>query len=206
MAIEQKELIPVSRGNDSDVTGWFAPARPYVDARGVPRCIAGQALVEMVVGLVAMMLLLVGLLQIGRLAVAHTGAMMRARERADARARAEHYLQTTPQPLYIYDWHPGRDGVRYTQHDVPVPGLHSPIRRDVLSVARTDEIESYLGPGPLQAIEESERISDGLMMVQGRARSESVPIYPLMRRLVVRDEVLSMQHSVWMPWIRGVDE
>lgn len=160
----------------------------------------------MVVGLVALLLVFVGLLQIGRLALSHTRAVMEARERADQYAVDPAYHYHTTPPLYIQDWQPGADGVRYSMDDRPMNGPSDEIRTDVLSLAHPNQVAGYIGSTVLQDVEASARVVDAFRFVRGHANSEAIPIYPLLRHLVVSDESIRMEHTVWMPWTAGVDE
>lgn len=167
---------------------------------------AGQALVEMTVGLVALMLLLAGLLQIARLSLEHTRTMMAARELADRYAMDDHFNDPAQMPLYISDWQPGRDGVRYSQHDQPIGGAFQEIQLNVLDHARPHDLTARRGPNPIQRVDQSARVSDAFFLMRAEQRGERVPTLPLMRRLVTNDEWLQMDHTVWMPWTRGLDE
>lgn len=166
----------------------------------------GQAMVEMVVGLLVLLVLLVGILQIGRLAVAHNRAMAGARAQADALAAQPQRPLQGRAPLYIHDMHPGRDGVYYSQHDTPLAGPHEPVQRAVFRPARQAELYRRVGPNPLHSAETAPHLSAAFDLLYGEQRSERIELYPVIRRWVVRNESIQMEHGVWMPWLRGLDE
>ena len=176
-----------------------------MDIKSHPRC-RGQALVEMVAGLLVVLLLLTGLLQIARLARAHTEAMLVARERADRAAMAMEYPGQMRTPRYILDWEPGVRDVRYTQHDRARTDSGHDIRRSVVRHGRPDQLASYTDNRLLTDVERSLQVTDAFHFVYGSQRSELVPVYPILRNLVIRQESLSMEHQVWMPWLKGLDE
>ncbi len=163
-------------------------------------------MVEMVVGLLVLLVLLVGILQIGRLAVAHNRTMAEARAQADTLAASPQRTIQGVTPLYIHDMHPGRDGVFYSQHDVAVTGPHEPVQRAVLGPARLDELQRRVGPNPFQSAETAQPLSAVFDLLYGQRRSERIDLYPVMRRWVVRNESIQLEHGVWMPWLHGVDE
>jgi hypothetical protein len=176
-----------------------------VDIKSHPRC-RGQALVEMVAGLLVVLLLLTGLLQIARLARAHTEAMLIARERADRAAMALEQGGQLRVPRYILDWEPGVRDVRYTQHDRARTDSGHQIRMSVVRHGLPDRLATYTDNGLLADVDRSLQITDAFQFVYGAQRSRSVPVYPILRNLVIRQESLSMEHQVWMPWARGLDE
>jgi len=168
--------------------------------------VRGQAMIEMVVGLLAMMLLMVGLLQIGRFSIAHNRAQLTARERADRQAIQPTYTPPMAQPVYMRDWDEGVDGVRYTQHDVPVLGAAPEVGTEILVHAHPAQVSAYTDSQPWNDLQASPQVMESLRFVRGFARSAEIPVYPLMQRLVVHDESLSMEQTVWMPWLQGIDE
>lgn len=167
---------------------------------------AGQAMVEMVAGLLVLLVLLVGLLQIGRLTIAHNQVMVAARTQADERARSGQRVDGGLASAYLLNMHPGHDNVFYSQHDTPVSGPHEPVSRAVLRPARLPALQSYAGITPLHAVERSQHLTDSFRWVRGRQRSARIPVYPVMRRWVVRDEHLQLEHEVWLPWLGGLEE
>ncbi|MDP2989806.1 MAG: TadE/TadG family type IV pilus assembly protein, partial [Kiritimatiellota bacterium] len=78
---------------------------------------AGQAMVEFMVGLVVVLVLLAGLIQIGQLTHAHTRTMIAARAAAGLLAMAPTPPVSETASL-ISDWVPGPDLRRHTHDDV----------------------------------------------------------------------------------------
>jgi len=73
-------------------------------------------MVELIVGLVAVLALFAGLLQIASLSRAHTEALVEARREAGALAMLDADVFALPE--YIQDWEEGPDGKRHTRDDV----------------------------------------------------------------------------------------
>jgi len=171
-----------------------------------PHGCRGQAMIEMVVGMVAILLLVMGLLQIGLLSRAHTQSMMEARERADASALHENYQHLFSTPPYLRDWNPGPDGVRYSVDDQPLYGPAQEIPAHVSAHALPDGLMARVGPNPVRDVHIFLQVTDAMMFVQGESQSDPVMVYPIIRNMVVRNESIRMRHAVWMPWARGLDE
>ncbi len=183
-----------------------AADREEVRAVVTKRRRTGQAMVEMVAGLLVLLVLLVGLLQVGRLAIAHNQVMVAARTQADEQARSRQQVAAGLASAYLLNMHPGHDNVFYSQHDMPVSGPHEPVSRAVLRPARMPVLQSYAGITPLHEADRSQHITDSFRWVRGRQRTARIPVYPVMRRWVVRDEHLQLEHEVWLPWLGGLDE
>jgi hypothetical protein len=167
---------------------------------------AGQAMIEMVVAMVAILLLIVGLLQLGLLSHAHTQSMLEARERADASALNPDYQHMFSNPPYLQDWNPGPDGARYSVDDQPVSGPAQDIPAYVSTHALPTPLAAWAGPNPVGDVHASAHVTDAMLFVEGESQSDPVPMYPLIRNLVVQNESIRMSHRVWMPWTRGLDE
>ncbi len=165
---------------------------------------SGQAMAEMVVGLLSIMLLVAGLVQIGMLSRHHTATLLDARAEADAMAMRDNYMEHVPGPSYIQDWQEGVEGVRYTQKDEMQLGNPSEIKAGVLRHARPEQLARHVYPQRVQSLQESVLLVEAFEFVRGHSRAEPVPLLPVIRRLVAQDESIRMEHEVWMPWARGL--
>ncbi len=177
--------------------------RRPVRGTGDPR--SGQALAEMVVGLVAIMLLVVGLLQIGALSREHTKTLLDARAEADMLAMSPVHAEHLMGPGFIQDWEEGIQGVRYTQKDRALPGDPQSILSNVVDHALPPALYRAVGEQRVHRLSESLTVTDGFEFVRGHSYGERVEMLPIMRRLVTPEESLRMEHEVWMPWVRGLD-
>lgn len=166
----------------------------------------GQALVEFVVGLVAVLALLAGLLQLASLGTAWIEAHAEARTAAARRA----ILDAAPGgavPRYLRDWEPGPDRRRHTRDDValtgnPVPfqsvvvgaAVSGPHHREILERVPRDRITAlYDGPAPASLF--------GLVSGTG---TRDVPTLPAVRSLLYRADRIALQETVWMTRTGGI--
>lgn len=165
----------------------------------------GQAMVEMLIGLVALVVLIAIMAQLGSLVQAQHESMRQARARAGA-------LAFQPAPVsasarFIGATDVGEDGVPYTRDDVFRTGDPAAFQRAVF-VTPAGEPNGWrlLDPHPNQAlmrVRNAENPAAVFGLLRGEA-SVSVTLLPAVRHLLYRRDSLQIQDAVWMPWIRGI--
>lgn len=165
---------------------------------------SGQALLELVVGLVAILILFAVIVQLGRLQRAHTDTLLEARETAGARALQPGYTVTLPGPQYIRDWEPGGDEKAYSQDDTPRLGNPGILANQILALAQPQQLAEYIPDNPITEHSMSTTM-DAFSLVNGTSRSEDIPLLPIIRRLIYADESISMEASVWLAWTKELE-
>jgi len=155
----------------------------------------GQAIVELVVALVAVLVLFAGLLQIGLLADAHTAVMTEARRKAGMNAIAGGIGGVAPE--YISRWDNGPDRVSYSMDDRCVRG--SPALFALLAgehVAHGMQLQRTVGANAVSSLAPyPETVLSGFQ--SGRS-STVVPLLPVIRHLVYAQDSIGLQSEVWM--------
>lgn len=164
---------------------------------------AGQAMVELAVGLVAIIVLLGALIQIGRLTQARSLAMADARAEAGALGMSP----TTPAwPLdneYIYNWQAGRDGRAYTRDDVTIPAT-SAVDAVQAAVEASGMADVPAPPAnPFGGMAAGVNPAEDFALVFG-TESESVDVLAAIRRLVYNQDTITVSGSAWMVWTEGI--
>lgn len=172
---------------------------PPADGRG------GQAIVELVVGLVAILVLVAGLLQLGRLAHAHTQAMMEARAEAGTFAMSQTYATQGPAPQYLYSWSDGPDGREHSRDDKPLYALPTDVRDEVLVHAKPEDLGGAAGDNPVTEAYDSGAVMDSFQLVHGHEESEDIPLYPVVRSLLYNAESIKLEGDVWLTWARSLE-
>lgn len=164
---------------------------------------SGQAMVELAVALVVVMVLLAGLIQVGRLANARTGTMMLARERAGRAAMSETYRETIG-PMHIFDWRHGPDGRRYTADDIPLPAAAPPASAaEIASAARAEELSAFIPGHAFSGAQQTGSAVEDFFFVHGRAH-DAVSTLPVIRRLVYGRPAIPAESRVWLVWTGGI--
>ncbi len=156
---------------------------------------SGQAIVELVVALVAVMVLFAGLLQIGLLANAHTKVMTEARRLAGRNAIEGGVGGMAPQ--YIVNWDDGADGVSYSMDDRRLGGsaaLFALMAGE--RAARGFSLANAVGPNALSDLAPyPDTVLSGFQ--GGRSRA-TVPLLPVIRHLVYSADSIELCSEVWM--------
>jgi hypothetical protein len=161
---------------------------------------AGQALTELIVGLVVIMALLAGLLQITTLTRAQTEVMIEARKLAAIRAM-EGGNQFSAIPSYISAVTAGHDGRTYSRDDKHTFASANDFSRTIIDKSTAESTDWHL----LDAMP-SRRFSDlrgtdnpaelfGL--IEGTA-SETVKIIPAVKSLLYRADTIKVEGRVWV--------
>lgn len=183
--------------------------------RGNP---SGQALVEFLVGLVVVLALFAGLLQILHLAKTQTETMVEARRKAGELAMLDLGPGETllSSAAYIRDVRPGLDTEPYTPDDdrsdkadagafnltiveraapgAPGSSEHEAAWQTVLGNVPEQSLTTLRGqPNP----------SAMFGLVQGR-ETKTVELIPAFRSLIYRADRIEMKSEAWMTWTKGL--
>ena len=164
------------------------------------RARAGQALAELVAGLLALVVIFMGMLQIEYLAHAHTKALNDARAQAGQDAMQSPYLLRYNVPNWIGDWTTGRDKIIYSQDDQQVPGNPGIVTVGVVSHAHPSDLSTYAPGNEISAASTSATLLDGLMLTHGREKSPPVDTFPIIRHVVYGADSITMQGDAWLTW------
>lgn len=178
---------------------WRIPFRD--GARG------GQAAVELIVGLVAILVLFAGLLQVSSLVKAHTNTMVAARAEAGEQAMLAGPM--LPLPRYVRDWETGDDGKRHTPDDTWTGGNAARFSDEV--IARTvaadaewrtwDDLDNK--PNPVAGMRSTFNPSAHFGLVRGDAETRT-DLVPAVRHLIYDAPHIELATEVWMTWTTGI--
>lgn len=165
----------------------------------------GQALLEFVVALVAILVLVCGLLLIGRLTRVQLNALNEARADAARLAMAELHTRRVPGPQFLFDWDVGPDRARHSRDDIPRPGDPTAVRLMILVHAKPDELAVRVPNNPISNLMNLYPLIDGYALVHGRAEPRSVPLLPVMRHLIYNAEAIDIGADAWLVWTQRLD-
>ncbi|MFN2351859.1 MAG: hypothetical protein ABR497_07925 [Kiritimatiellia bacterium] len=165
----------------------------------------GQAMVEMTVGLVAIMVLLSALIQIGDLAYWRSRTMAEAREDAGLLAMSDTY-QPPPLERYIYiqNWLKGPDGRFFTHDDVPMTPTGT-VSHALQLVGAGSGMTGATEPtnNPFAQMDTGLGNVEDFALVQSR-KTENRPVLPLIQRLVYGRESIDVESEAWLVWTEGI--
>ena len=172
-------------------------AKKYFSRR---RARSGQAIAELVAGLIALVVIFMGMLQIQYLAHAHTKALNDARAQAGQDAMQTPYLLRYSVPVWLSDWTTGKDKIIYSQDDQQVSGNPGIVTAGVVSHAHPGDLATYAPGNEISAASTSATLIDGLMLTHGREKSTPVETFPIIRHVVYNADTITMQGDAWLTW------
>lgn len=165
----------------------------------------GQAMLEFIVGLVAVLALFAGLLQIASLTKAQTDTMVTARRNAAALAMMDPSLLTAPD--YIETITVGDDGSSYSvddEREIADPSAFTAVTVVPSAASAADWALIDAVPGnQFSALKSSAVPMVELQMVDGSDR-RTIPVLPAVQHLLYDADTITVESRVWMPWLRGI--
>lgn len=176
-----------------------------MDIKNFKSQISGQSMVEMTVGVLAVVLMLVGILQICRLGMAHTQVLMDAREQADEMAIDDQLELSDITPGYLQRVVEGNDEKPYSEDDQMISGEPQEVRDTIIAHSTPKLLRGWVSVNTMNSLNDSSILVDEFDFVYGQGHSENIELYPIIRNLVVEDESIRMNRRVWMPWMRELD-
>ncbi len=168
-----------------------------------PRC--GQALVELTIGLLSLMVLVAVIAQLAVFVRAGHDTAVRARSQAGALALQAYPISAPAR--YIGATGPGPDGRPYTRDDEFAPAHPAAFHNGILAALTADPsdwntLEAIPG-NAFSRLHDSESPVNVFGLLRGESR-ETVPLLPAVQHLLYRRASIQMEETVWMPWTRGI--
>ncbi len=166
---------------------------------------SGQAMVELIVGMIVILALVAGMLQVASLTRAHTAVMVEARGRAGGLAMSDAFITAIPD--YIADVEVGPDGRSYSRDDTHTAA--SLVDLDNVIVTPTAPAAgdwAYLDAVPGNRVSALHRspapvLEFGLI---GTEEHAVIALLPAVRTLLYDAEEIEVEAKVWMTWTRGI--
>ncbi|MDA1085536.1 MAG: hypothetical protein O2901_00790 [Verrucomicrobia bacterium] len=158
-------------------------------------------MIEFIVAIVCVVVIFVGILQIGLLGMARTEVMVEARHEAGAMAMLD--IVASPLPDYIKDWDEGPDTRPYSADDRSNPGDVYAVATRIAAYADPSQINAVLPDNIITRVESNPEFEIGVGLLKGDAR-ETVPLFPAITHLVYDEDEIRVEGEVWIPWTRGI--
>ncbi|MEI7881230.1 MAG: TadE family protein [bacterium] len=162
---------------------------------------SGQAIVELVVALVVIMVLVAGIIQICSMGVSHSKLMTSARWEAGQKAMLD--ASSFAAPKYIAECTAGNDGIAYSRDDDTTPGDVNIFQGGIVRYAKPDELNLRREDNPVSSLANSSFPQEMFGLVDGEART-SVPLIPVVRQLLYQSDSVELQGKAWMTWTKGI--
>jgi hypothetical protein len=169
----------------------------------------GQALIEFIVGLVVVVVLFAGLMQLTTLTRLHTETMVQARREAGERAMSQigGSYQTASSAEYIKAVEEGDDGRPYSADDDIEKGNPFTFDEMIVSRAAENSLEwSILDNAPADEIADLHGNGDPASLF-GLVRGDedvSVPVISAVQSLLYDSDTIDIEVEVWMALTEGL--
>jgi hypothetical protein len=176
-----------------------------LEANGALRPRSGQAMVEVIVGLVALIVLAAGIIQVASLTRAQTDAMVQAREAAGASAFSDVPISVYPE--YIHEIEEGADERTYSNDDTftdaDASAFNSTIVNELVTGQNEWDVMDELPNSHFSSLRDALTPSTEFGLLRGDA-SVTVQLLPAVRSLLYRADEIEVECDVWMTWTRGI--
>ncbi|TAN38328.1 MAG: hypothetical protein EPN23_02720 [Verrucomicrobia bacterium] len=163
-----------------------------------PKGRAGQATAELVVGLLALLVVFMGMLQIQSLARAHTQTLLAARQQAGQDALASPYVLRNATLRWISDWQAGTDKIIYSRDDTARLGNSGAANDGIIVPANPSALNTYVPGNELSAA--STATLAELFLTHGQSISQPIDLFPIIRNLVYGATAIQFQSDAWLTW------
>jgi len=170
---------------------------------------SGQAMIEFCAGLLVLLLLVTGIIHIGRMARISLGIHAEIRADAGQAAMREDNFGMTPEA--ISDWDSGADGLRFTADDRAI--LNAVAAMSILdsvashSVRSDEDWQTVMDKTQLPTSMVQLRYQTGLAMFLGfihRSQTVDMRVDPFITRMVYDAPEVRIKEEIWMPQMGGL--
>ena len=162
-------------------------------------------MIEVMVGLIALLVLIAGMLQVASLTKAQTDTMVTARKQAGQKAFG--YSALSESPEYILDIDLGPDGRTYSLDDTTTRASGALFREAIVAKAVRDHSQwDILDELPDQSFSTLNNAGTPIStfgLLKGSA-STNLTLRPAVRSLIYRAETIEIKSDVWMTWTKGI--
>jgi hypothetical protein len=162
---------------------------------------SGQALVELIVALVVILVLFAGILQVSSLGVHQSRAMVEARRLAGMKSMLD--VSSFSGPLYIEAVTTGPDNTSYSRDDAVISGNPAVFVSGITTFSRPADLNQYRTNNAVTVIDGSAFPQFMFGLVQGE-KTETIGLMPVISQMVYRADSVEVRGSAWMTWTKGI--
>ncbi|MBL7077046.1 MAG: hypothetical protein ISS31_06215 [Kiritimatiellae bacterium] len=173
---------------------------------GTKRAQLGSAMIELIIGLVSIVALFAGLVQMVSISRARHDTQYEARSEAGAESLSD-LGALLSDAEYIEDWDAGNDDRRHTRDDYAASGDSFAFNGAIVEMSSPDSdgwtiIEQAPGD-QLSMLRSAPNPAQVFGLVEGTAE-EDVPLLPAVQSLLYDADSIEIESRVWMTWTRGI--
>ena len=162
---------------------------------------SGQAITELVVALVVLLVLVAGLIQISGLGLLQTGTMIEARREAGVQAMQD--ASPFSGPDYIANHTVGPDGSDYSRDDGVVMDAVRPFQDGIVWHSDPAALDQQVKGNLFTAMWEGSFPYLFFGLVEGK-KTDSMDLLPIVRNLLYRADTVDVEGKAWLTWTKGI--
>lgn len=165
---------------------------------------SGQALVELIVALVGLLVVFTAVLTLAHLGFSRTHVMIKAREQAGQYAMAPVPVSEAPGAQFIQDWQTGPDSRSHSSDDQAQSADPTLAARMLVDPSKPVELEARLPDNEISALT-SASLLQGFNILHARVSTNNIQLMPAVRNLYYNKADLSIDGDVFMVWTSGIN-
>ncbi len=165
---------------------------------------SGQAMAEMIVALVGILVVFAGLLAIAHLGYSQSSVMLQARDSAGQDAMSSDCRTEVPSPMFLVNWNPGRDKSKFSADDEPQPADPSIAVQKIVGPCKPDDLDSYVKGNHISALKSSSML-DSFCFVHARVTTNNITLPPIVRHLIYNESNFHIDGDVTLTWTKGIN-
>jgi hypothetical protein len=162
---------------------------------------SGQAIVELVVALVVILVLFASIIQVSLLGVHQSWTMGEARKLAGVKAMSA--ASSFESPRFIEACTVGRDGVAFTRDDDVTVEAPSVFTTGLAGYAHPTELNKIRPDNPVSVLAGSDMPQAMFGLVQGE-KTDTVKLMPIISQLIYGADAVEVRGSAWLTWTKGI--
>ena len=170
---------------------------------------SGQAIAELVMGLIALVVVFMGMLLIQSLGVMHTQTLMAARLEAGKDALSDQYICRYSAPQWISTWKAAAGQDTYSAHDLPILGSPNNVASVIGAYAQPSQLQGYLPQSTGVTYFKNAAVPNSLLsdffLTHGQAiTNQPLTAFPFIQWLPAYQNSgsgsIQLQGNAWLTW------
>ncbi len=165
----------------------------------------GQALIEVCVCLVGIVVILIAMVELTKISMIHIMTITQAR--ANVASIMQDEIVLFPTANFLQTWDAGPDGKRYTADDVPVTATVASFHGTTVEKSVPNAAYwSVFADNPNKIVglhNTSPLVAPFFGLLKGQA-SETTQLLPGFQRFIYGAETITIQSEAWMTWTKGI--
>ncbi len=158
---------------------------------------SGQSVVEFCIGLVAILTVVTGVLQLGLMGIGRTNARVEATEAAAVESMSPPNTSFQTIHTYVRAVTAGPDGRAYSADDTETIAGVNEVYERILEANQPSVLSGYVSGNDLANIQNQVDMQAMTGLVRGSAIESGIPVMPIVRELFFDQNSVDIEMDVW---------